>query len=115
MGLLARTSHSPGVHSSRPRKEIADERGIGGNEVTGSWGFTTRRRRSQIGVVRRVYPCAQCGDCEAECATGALRLGPTGPRIDDRLCAGCRACIAACPEGALVTSAPRNPEGGWSP
>lgn len=45
------------------------------------------------------YGCLGCGDCEAACAFGGIKVNKeTGvPQIDTTLCTACGSCVKACP------------------
>jgi len=57
---------------------------------------------SAVAPVRAPGECLRCGSCEEVCPEDAVRLGPTGPRIDRARCSGCLDCVAACESGILV-------------
>lgn len=58
------------------------------------------------------FGCLGCGDCEAACQFGGVKINPeTGlPVIDYDLCTGCGACVKACPRHVieLRRKAPKN-------
>ena len=49
--------------------------------------------------------CTRCGECEAICGAGAIRLAPT-PVFDDSLCVRCFCCSEICPTAAIDAVAP---------
>ena len=49
--------------------------------------------------------CTRCGECEAICGAGAIRLAPT-PVFDDGLCVRCFCCTEICPTAAIDAVAP---------
>ena len=49
--------------------------------------------------------CTRCGECEAICGAGAIRLDPT-PVFDDSLCVRCFCCSEICPTAAIDAVAP---------
>ncbi|MEG1634380.1 MAG: Fe-S cluster domain-containing protein [Rikenellaceae bacterium] len=49
------------------------------------------------------FGCLGCGDCEAACSFGALKINKqTGlPEIDETLCTACGKCVTACPKSII--------------
>ncbi len=77
-------------------------------------GLTLRRiaERKQAGksaVTTPVMPdvdedlCIGCGDCEAACAYGAMRVEDKA-RVTAAACNGCGLCVSVCPEEAISQS-----------
>ena len=58
------------------------------------------------------YGCLGCGDCEAACSFGALKMDPsTGlPVVDESRCTACGACVKACPK-RVIELRPQGPRG----
>ena len=45
--------------------------------------------------------CINCGACESECPTDAIKAGDGAFVIDDK-CIDCGACTGACPTDAII-------------
>ena len=45
--------------------------------------------------------CVNCGACESECPTGAIKEGENTRVIDADTCVSCGACASSCPTGAI--------------
>ena len=58
--------------------------------------------------------CTRCGECHAECPSGAVRIDPESGcyRIDGDLCIRCSHCAAICPEAAVFSTGGKFAE--WS-
>lgn len=72
--------------------------------TTGRVPSFARRLARRFLVARPVIlgpACRRCGVCEKICPPGAVKVLPTGPRIDERKCIRCYCCQELCPHGAV--------------
>ena len=85
-------------------------------------GQRIERKRVRIGLLNSILPtrprttarqdmgekyvdeslCKECGTCEKQCLSGAIRLEPK-PVFDMGKCYGCWRCYNRCPEQAIYT------------
>jgi len=47
--------------------------------------------------------CAGCGDCVAQCPTGAISISGEKATIDPEKCIDCKICVRACTYKAIRT------------
>ena len=106
MGLSASVVHHVAVLACQGDREKAP---LKGDYV----GMATCRgaKLSAGGTKLCAWACLGFGDCVKVCSFDALSMGPQGlPKIDYRLCTGCKICVAECPQQVLK-AVPRERKG----
>ena len=58
------------------------------------------------------FGCLGCGDCEAACLFGAIKVNPETriPEVDEEKCTSCGACMKACPR-VIIELRKKGPKG----
>jgi len=73
---------------------------------------TCRAAKLSAGSVKRCsWGCQGFGDCVKVCKFNAIAMGADGiPRVDTKLCTGCKACVTECPQ-RIIRIIPRDQKG----
>ncbi len=79
--------------------------GFGGAIKNTGMGSASRRgkmaQHSTVSPKVKTKKCVGCGECEAHCAVGAIKVVDKKAKIDPETCVGCGECISVCPSGAV--------------